>query len=87
MVNLRWYPSTDDREVVSYAVWRDGIQIDTVSAQNSVRGKYYQYNDLGLSVGKTYKYYVIAYDAAGNASNPSNIATIVSSSKGLQAKK
>lgn len=51
-----------------YQVWRDGAQIATTTSTG--------YVDSGLNAGQTYDYQVIAMDAAGNASEPSDILAV-----------
>ncbi|GGY84768.1 hypothetical protein GCM10011613_32250 [Cellvibrio zantedeschiae] len=59
-VQLEWLSATDNVEVVSYKIYRDQVQIDTVDgSQNS-------YFDFNVAAGKTYLYGVSAGDAAGN---------------------
>ena len=67
-VNLTWNASTDNVSVAGYRVLRNGIQIDTVSTPS--------YTDATAAANTTYSYYVVAFDATGNTSGSSNIATI-----------
>ena len=67
-VGLSWQPSTDDVGVTAYLVFRGPTQI------GSVNGSTTTYTDTGLAPG-TYTYTVVAKDAAGNASSPSNAAS------------
>lgn len=57
-VGLSWTPPATP--VGSYAVYRDGVQIDTVFGGN--------YRDLGISVGFTYSYRVQTIDPYGQRS-------------------
>ena len=66
-VNLSWTASTDNVGVTGYWIVRNGVTIAS-SATNS-------YSDTTVSPSTTYSYQVIAYDAAGNNSGPSNTAT------------
>ena len=64
-INLSWTASTDNVGVQGYKVYRNGVQIATVTSGNS-------YSDTGLSPSTTYYYTVSAFDAAGNTSAQSN---------------
>jgi chitodextrinase len=68
-IDLAWSASTDNVGVAGYEIHRDGnpIPIATTSATS--------YADTGLSSCTTYTYTVVAYDAAGNTSNPSSPAS------------
>jgi len=57
---LSWTASTDNVAVASYRVSRDGTLVATVTATN--------WTESGLTPGASYKYSVVAFDAAGNAS-------------------
>jgi hypothetical protein len=65
---LTWSPSTDTVGVDRYSVFRGGQQIADVTMA-------FDYLDTGLSGSTAYSYTVIAYDAAGNASAASDVAT------------
>jgi acid phosphatase type 7 len=67
-VNLTWNASTDNVSVAGYRVFRNGIQIDTVSTPS--------YTDATAAANTTYNYYVVAFDPTGNTSGSSNIVTI-----------
>lgn len=67
-VALSWSPSTDNVAVVGYYVSRNGVRIPT---QYPITGT--SYTDTGLAAGVTYRYSVIAYDAAGNLSDADTI--------------
>jgi len=71
-VNLSWLPSTDNVGVTSYDVYRNNAKITTVATNN--------YSDTGLTAGTVYSYYVIARDAAGNASPSSNNISVATQS-------
>lgn len=60
-VNLIWSASADNIGVAGYKLYRNGIQIATVT--NGIT-----YNDTSLTAGTTYSYTAAAYDAAGNIS-------------------
>jgi chitodextrinase len=66
-INLTWTASTDNVGVAGYEIWRDGAQIAT-SPTNS-------YNNVGLNASTTYRYRIFAYDAAGNRSGQSSLAS------------
>jgi chitodextrinase len=59
-VDLSWQPSSDNVGVTGYDVYRNGIKIASTSGTAYVDSKVRQ--------GKTYRYRVDAYDAAGNVS-------------------
>lgn len=58
---LSWSAATDDVAVVSYRVYRDGVQSGAAPSGTTV-------TETGLNVGTTYSYTVDALDAAGNVS-------------------
>jgi hypothetical protein len=62
-VDLAWFDSTDAVGVAGYNVFRDGAHVATVVNPGHL--------DSGLLAGTTYSYSVSAFDAAGNASDPS----------------
>jgi len=66
-INLAWTASTDNVGVTGYKVFRGGTQIATVAGNS--------YSNTGLTQGVTYDYTVAAYDAAGNTSAQSAIAS------------
>lgn len=68
-INLSWSASTDTggSGVAGYRIYRDGSQIGTSAATS--------YSDPSLTNGTTYSYRVAAYDAAGNISAPSSVAS------------
>lgn len=59
-VDLSWNASTDNVGVTSYAVFRDGVRVATVSGLT--------YRDGGRAAATSYAYQVAASDAAGNVS-------------------
>ena len=67
-VDLSWSASTDDVAVAGYRILRDGIQIATSTSAS--------YADLTTQASTTYGYTVAAYDASGNVSAQSNVATV-----------
>ncbi len=66
-INLTWNASTDNVGVVGYKIYRNSSQVGTSTTTN--------YSDSGLSASTVYSYTVVAYDAAGNTSSPSNSAS------------
>jgi chitodextrinase len=71
-INLAWNVATDNVGVVGYKVFRGGIQVAVVSATT--------YSQTGLTAGTTYSYTVAAYDAAGNTSASSGVASATTQS-------
>ena len=67
-VDLMWSASTDNVGVTSYTVLRDGVIVTQTSATS--------YLDSGRAPGVTYRYEVLATDAAGNASTRSTPLTV-----------
>jgi len=66
-VNLAWGAATDNVGVTGYRVYRAGALVATTAALS--------YADAGLAASTSYSYSVAAFDAAGNASAPSAIAS------------
>jgi chitodextrinase len=66
-VALAWTPATDDVSVAGYRVYRNGTLVATVASTSFV--------DSSPGRGSA-KYRVVAFDAAGNVSAPSNTATV-----------
>jgi chitin-binding protein len=73
-IDLMWSASTDNVGVKSYTVLRDGL----VVAQTAVTS----YKDSGRRAGVTYRYEVLASDAAGNASLRSAPLTVTTKAAG-----
>ena len=67
-VNLSWTASTDNVGVTGYNILRDGVQIGTSTTTS--------YTDSTVASNTSYIYTVVAYDAAGNVSTPSNSAPV-----------
>lgn len=63
---LTWAAATDNIGIASYEIYVDGILKTTVS------GSVTEASVTGLVANTTYSFYIIAKDAAGNASPPSN---------------
>jgi chitodextrinase len=66
---LNWNASSDNVGTAGYRIYRNGIQVSTVTSGTS-------YRDTGLTAGTVYVYSVVAYDAAGNCSNHSSLAIV-----------
>lgn len=73
-VSLKWDASTDQVGVTGYEVYRNDVRIATVQTTS--------YRDTGLTPGIEYTYYVKAFDAAGNISEPSNRLVVTTSEGG-----
>ena len=74
-VNLSWTASTDTggSGLAGYEVWRSTSgSAGPFSKVATITGT--SYTNGGLLRGKTYWYYVVAYDGAGNRSAPSPTA-------------
>lgn len=67
---LTWNPSTDDNEMDSYLVFKDGTQIATVNASKTT------YTVGGLTPKTTYGFFVKAKDAWDNISDKSNTVSV-----------
>lgn len=65
---ISWTASTDNVGVTGYEVYRNGVKVGTTATTS--------YTDNGLSVSTAYNYTVKAFDAAGNLSLLSAIASI-----------
>jgi glucose/arabinose dehydrogenase/chitodextrinase len=59
-INLTWTASTDNVAVTGYKVFRDGVQVATVTTPS--------FSNTGLTPSTPYTYAVSAFDAAGNVS-------------------
>ncbi len=68
-VTLSWTASTDNIGVAAYDVYRDGSLVASVKGASTA-------TDSGLAATTTYSYYVVARDAQGNVSAPSNTASV-----------
>jgi chitodextrinase len=66
-INLSWSASTDNVGVAGYNVLRAGALIAVTSSLT--------YGDVGLSPSTAYTYTVSTFDAAGNTSAPSTVAS------------
>ncbi len=68
-VALAWQPATDNVGIDHYEVRRDGIAIGTTASATT-------FLDVDVSRNQTLTYTVVAVDAAGNVSAPSNALVI-----------
>lgn len=68
-IDLDWDASTDNDTVSGYRVFRDNINIASLSSMPT------HYEDSGLIASTSYNYYLIAFDAVNNESNPSEQVT------------
>ncbi len=66
-INLSWTASTDNIGVVGYHIYRDSVEIATITTTS--------YQNTGLTPSISYAYAVSAYDAAGNGSFASALVT------------
>ena len=73
-VFLTWTRSTDNVGVVGYYIVRNGVTIAKEPIPSSIITDVY--NDETAKPSTAYKYYVFAYDAAGNLSANSNTVSI-----------
>jgi len=64
MISLSWSASTDNVGVKGYYIYRDGVKLDVSVTEPC-------FTDEGLTENTTYRYYVTAYDEAGNESERS----------------
>lgn len=69
-IKLSWRASTDNVGVTEYQVFRNN------SYYASVGGTTLTYTDNAVTRGRTYTYYAVAKDAAGNTSPQSNIVSV-----------
>ena len=67
-ISLEWTGSTDNVGVVSYSIYKDNLYIGSSTIN--------KYTINGLTPATSYRFYVIAKDAAGNTSKSSNIITV-----------
>lgn len=73
-IQLAWTAASDSNGVAGYIVERNGLTVGSSSSTTWI--------DSAWSAGSTLTYSVIAYDAAGNRSPRSNIATVTLSGGG-----
>ena len=70
-VKLNW-ACYDNLGIVKYDIYKNGAKIKSVEENT--------YIDLTIELDKTYSYYIVAYDAYGNASEKSNVETVYTGS-------
>lgn len=70
-VKLDW-TCYDNLGVVRYDIYKNDVKIKSVEENT--------YIDLSIELDKTYSYYIVAYDAYGNASEKSNVETVYTGS-------
>ncbi len=83
-VKLAWDAATDNKAVSGYNIYR---ALDTGSFSWITSTSSTSCNNSGLTSNKNYKYYVKAYDAAGNESDASDTQTIYTSTSGQTEEK
>jgi len=64
LVELRWTENKHAAGVTGYAIWRDGVQIDTATTN--------RYTDATAAAGQTHYYYVVALETGSGPSGSSN---------------
>ncbi len=75
-INLSWTASTDNVGVTGYQIQRcQGASCTAFTQIAAPAGTGTTYIDTGLSPSTSYSYEIIATDAAGNLSSPSNVGT------------
>lgn len=67
-VDLSWTASTDNVGVTGYDVYKNGTKLGSIAGTST--------NVSGLTGSTTYSFYVVAYDAAGNYSDESNVLEV-----------
>ena len=75
-IELNWDEGTEE-DIVSYMVYRADTDNGVYGLQDE--GAFLNYYDADLEPGKSYEYYVIAVDEAGNRSDKSNISIATAS--------
>lgn len=78
LVSVSWAPSQDNVSVTGYDVYRNAAKVATVNEA--------AFHDSNLVASTSYTYYIIARDAAGNASAPSAVVTATTLAKAPQGK-
>ncbi|WP_207670144.1 PQQ-dependent sugar dehydrogenase [Glaciibacter flavus] len=73
-VTLGWTASTDNVAVKAYDIYRDDVKVSSVTTTGSTPPPT-TYIDSGLAATTTYRYRVVARDAAGNVSSSSATAS------------
>jgi dimethylglycine catabolism A len=70
-IRINWKPATDNEAVMGYEIWRSDDGGNTFSHIYSITTS--MWTDHLAAAGISYRYYIRAYDLAGNKSEPSNI--------------
>lgn len=80
-VKLTWTASTDNKKVSGYYIYRsmDSGSFKQIAAVTSPT-----YTEKNMSANTTYKYYVIAYDEAGNESEASDTQSVYTASRSVE---
>lgn len=74
-LSLKWHPATDNEAVYGYDVWR--AEGDSPFERiDAVPGAVCAYHDSAAVAGVKYRYYVQAYDLAGNRSQASRVLVV-----------
>jgi chitodextrinase len=80
-INLSWTASADNVGATGYQIQRcQGVGCTTFAQIVAPAGTGTTFIDMGLSPSTSYSYQVIATDAAGNLSSPSNIGSALTAS-------
>ena len=77
-VDIAWNASTDNVGVTGYRIYRNNVLIKRVTGRT--------FSDRSLRPGKTYTYYIRAYDAAGNISSRSGLLRVTTPGSGTSGK-
>jgi chitodextrinase len=75
-LTLNWGASTDNVGVTQYQIMQNNVAVGTVA------GNILTYNATNLTASTTYSFNVLALDAAGNISPPSNTVQVTTQSDG-----
>jgi len=70
-VDLSWFAAVDDIGVVGYKIFRDGVELVTVSEPTT------QYSDTAVFPTTEYSYSISAFDAAGKYSDVSSPVSVI----------
>ncbi|MDP8218347.1 MAG: Ig-like domain repeat protein, partial [Candidatus Theseobacter exili] len=62
-INLKWNPSTDNKSITGYTIYRNGTEIFTIDET--------AFSDKNLEPSTSYTYAIIAFDKTGNKSDMS----------------
>ncbi len=71
---LSWQKATDNEAVMGYEIWRS--ENDGADFKHIYSVTVSMYTDNLAVAGNTYRYYIRAYDIAGNKSTPSNVIEV-----------